>query len=76
MLLHFDLVGFDPFCNGACLCLCHLKEKGQKKKGKKRKVFKMCGCEKGQDYFGEGFKGWWVRGRRKAHSFHSSMQES
>ncbi len=48
----------------------------KRKRTKKKKVFKMCGCGKGQDYFGEGFKGWWVRGRRKAHSFHSSMQES
>jgi hypothetical protein len=69
MLLHFDLVGFGSFCNGACFCLFQLKEK--------RKVLKMCGCGKGQDYFGEGFKGWWVRGRRKAHSFiYSSLQES
>jgi hypothetical protein len=50
-----------------------LKEKEKKRRGR---FVKMSGCGKGQDYFGEGFKGWWVRGRRKAHSFISSIQES
>ncbi len=72
MVHHFvDLVGFGPFCNGACFCLFPAKRK------KKRKGFKMCGCGKGQDYFEEGYQGWWVRRRRKARSLiYSSMQES
>jgi hypothetical protein len=49
MLLHFDLVGCGPFCNGACLCLCHLKEKGQKKK----RFLRCVGVEKGKTTLGK-----------------------
>ncbi len=47
MLLHFNLVGFGPFCNGACFCLFQLKEK------KEGRVLRCVGVEKGKITLGK-----------------------
>ncbi len=57
MVHHFvHLVGFGPFCNGACFCLFQLKGK------KKGRVLRCVGVEKVKITLRKVTKvGWWVR---------------